>query len=465
MVEKDHRILSDSDYSSIERRHTPRINAVFEVHLQGNKLGYTLNINETGTCLKTTRPLDLKKSSIKIVLPSQPVTVEISPIWSKKDKKTDDFLLGAKFVNPTEEILSLIRKSLVYRQLRFVIKNVKDRGTKAEIVKFAKSFKQYLFDLFALTCKIEENMITKEKAILELTALNNSIMKKGDLLEQNINNRRLMKKLKQDFRALVGSWAYKSYIVKRSLDKPRGYPGDHKILETIYNKQLLSNGIGWFFDQYFQYNEYAIAVRNRKDKMKDILDNFISSAKNDDITIMNIACGSNREIRELFTPEKEHSLDKKIQFNLIDHDTEALEYSKKTLPQIPNIKYNFMTLDVLNIIKEPKYYKKEFGFQDLIYSIGLADYLPDRVLGRLLNLLFDLLKKNGQLIIAHKDIARYKPLPPNWFCDWNFYPRDKTFLLGLIKKYIDFHKITIDIAYEKSGHILFITLTKGNKDT
>ena len=73
-----------------------------------------------------------------------------------------------------------------------------------------------------------------------------------------------MKKYKEGFRSLVGHWVYKSKIVKMSLKESSGYSGNYMAMETIYNNQTISDGLGLYYDKYFLNNPYAIAVRNRK---------------------------------------------------------------------------------------------------------------------------------------------------------------------------------------------------------
>jgi hypothetical protein len=330
---------TEENYSYIERRNTPRMKAGYKIKISNDDQGRTFDINETGACISSSKAIDLKNVSIEIILPSKAITLKASPVWTQRNTENGKFTHGIKFINATEDVLFLIRKSLVYKQLRFVIKNVKDKKAKKEIVKFSKFFKQYLLDLFALTSDIEKKKVSLNDAYNKLSILTNGIMKRGDALDVSINNRMLMKKLKQDFRTLVGCWAYKSLIVKRSFDKPRGYPGDHIVIETIYDKKAFSEGIGWCFDQYFQHNEYACAIRSRKDKMGEFLEDFIMKSDKKNINVLNIACGSNREIKELASRDSSIFLNKTVQFNLLDHDEEALEYCKEHLPIVPNATY------------------------------------------------------------------------------------------------------------------------------
>ena len=51
----------------------------------------------------------------------------------------------------------------------------------------------------------------------------------------------------------------------------------------------------------------------------------------------------------------------------------------------------------------------EFGMQDIIYSVGFFDYLPDDFLVKLLSSLYMLLNPGGKLFAAFKDADRYQP--------------------------------------------------------
>ncbi|MBU1084144.1 MAG: hypothetical protein KKG84_03520, partial [Candidatus Omnitrophica bacterium] len=173
----------------------------------------------------------------------------------------------------------------------------------------------------------------------------------------------------------------------------------------------------------------------------------------------------NREIREIMR-DKEYIFnsklaDKNINFKLLDQDVEALNFSMSDLKRFKHIA-NFEAFDntVMDIITKDMI-AQELSNMDLIYTIGLADYLPDRVLGRLLEKCFrTYLAKGGHLVIAHKDISKYNPLPPNWFCDWNFYSRTQKDIEQLLSAYID-QKLAITKYYrDETGVIFFADIKK-----
>lgn len=118
----------------------------------------------------------------------------------------------------------------------------------------------------------------------------------------------------------------------------------------------------------------------------------------------------------------------------------------------------FFKRDIVGLIKSKKP-AELLVKQHLIYSIGLADYLPNRVLKGLISFTFSLLYPSGKLIITHKDKDKYKPLPPDWYCDWIFERRDVSDLIRLAED-AGISNYSIDIDWEDSNKIFFLIVTK-----
>ncbi len=268
-----------------------------------------------------------------------------------------------------------------------------------------------------------------------------------------------IKNLKKAIRELVGPWVYQSLIIKRGYEKPRGYPGDYATIESIYDGQIISPEEGQIFDRYFFKNPYARAVKNRKDKMREILLHLISNW-NRNLRVLNIACGSCREIREIIPSLQTHQYS--LDFLLSDQDEEALAFAKKTILEMnpsKNLNFNFYQENILSFIQNPEEHIKKLGVHNIIYSIGLVDYLPDRVLISLLKFLFQILDKDGVLILTHKDIDQYEPRSINWYCDWNFVSRNQIQFLSLIKKASPY-PVVMQVEREKEQIIFFVSINK-----
>jgi extracellular factor (EF) 3-hydroxypalmitic acid methyl ester biosynthesis protein len=246
----------------------------------------------------------------------------------------------------------------------------------------------------------------------------------------------------------------KSYLIKRTRTWPQGYQGDYKTLETIYRKTPHSSGIGYYLDVMGLNAPLAEGVRNRIKKLSEILRWELLERQQP--LILNIACGSCRELMEI-APE---IISSRARITCVDNDNDALAFAQDRLTyagvieQVELRKYNALRMfdDEMNLM--------EFGSQDVIYSVGLFDYLPDDFLVKLLRALYNLLRPKGKLIAAFKDAARYRSQDYHWFCHWDGFLQRKEgdFLRILMQAGIP--DSSLSASREDSGIIVFYTATK-----
>ncbi|MEK6679514.1 MAG: PilZ domain-containing protein [Nitrospirota bacterium] len=418
----------------------------------------TINLSEGGIGISFDAEVKLPSPLlIEFSLMNTPLQFQGEVRWNKifDDGK---YYCGVHFLDKDEQQEDILKRFL-FTNNEYILNLIKDLKTEDRDVSgkiesfFRKDVKWFIEDLIDLEQHIKNKSMSEESIQERLNIINDKIVKKGDALEEIVKNNLLIKEIKKEFRSLVGHWVYKSKIMERALKKSYGYPGDYNLLETIYNNQTISESIGIYHDRYFLDNPYAIAVRNRKNKMKNLLMTFMEETALPSINILNIACGSCREIRELLP---DIHLKKKLKFTCLDFDEKAINYSKerfKTLPEDLEIK--FLKESVLKLSK----HQEVLNEQNLIYSIGLADYLPDRVLKKIIFFIYSLLYPSGRFIIAHKDKDKYKPLPPDWFCDWTFEPRNVNALVKLVKD-SGIANFTINVDWENSNKIFFLIMTK-----
>lgn len=115
----------------------------------------------------------------------------------------------------------------------------------------------------------------------------------------------------------------------------------------------------------------------------------------------------------------------------------------------------FLNENVLNLFRDSRYYNV-IGKQDVIYILGLTEYLPDRILKKLLSFLSQLLTDKGILVITYKDTdIPYPSVPPDWLCDWVFIKRSKDDLIAVAK---ELGLKNCSVEKEDTGTIFFLTL-------
>jgi SAM-dependent methyltransferase len=321
----------------------------------------------------------------------------------------------------------------------------------------------------ALDADIEKNMAklrdfevrclmpdADEEALLnEMTIMTDTMLDACAQFEQDVNDPLAVKQAQVYFREKTHPILSKSYGINRFRTWPQGQQGDFMSLELIYKNSQMSEGIGLYLDKYASASSLGIGVRERVVKMRDLLKNELinrSKAK-----VLDVACGSCREVFEL-APEIKTSGAK---FTCVDIDNAALDFALDrfafaglTEEHTELIQYNALRMF------DNETAKTEFGMQDIIYSIGFFDYLPDDFLVKLLNSLYMLLNPGGKLIASFKDADRYRPELYRWLVDWDgFLQRtEKDFDRALRDANIP--RSAISMSRVDSGSIVFYTATK-----
>ncbi len=184
-------------------------------------------------------------------------------------------------------------------------------------------------------------------------------------------------------------------VTRRSLEKPRGYPGDAPLLDLIYGvgDKLETPHPATIAGQvhfYVAHSTACRAVRWRRQIIAAELAMLAASA-GDALSILSVACGHLREI-ELLSPA---TIDRIGAFHALDQDRLSLAevdrcYGKKA--RIRTIEGS-----VRSIIGR----KTSFADIDFVYSAGLFDYLAPPIAMRLIEHLFGFLKPGGRLLVAN----------------------------------------------------------------
>lgn len=443
-----------------EKRSYPRTKPSMQIDISNKISVNPIDLSEGGLSFNSPEKISSPIISMKIHFTEGNFDLKANAhlIW-KRDMEDNQFLYGVEFVDLTELQRSELRRELINTQIMDLLKQIKGDELRKQISNFfLKDVLGYINDLLRFAAELSHKKPYSLDSQKEFDHLTTEILLKGHCLEELLSDKKIINKVKDNFRKLVGTWIYKSSIVKRGFEKPRGYPGDYKMLEIVYDDKPLSKDFGIYSDNCFLKSPYAEAVRIRKDRLRELTQDFINKSELNKIEILNIACGSCREIKELFPNIKNKN---PIIFTCLDWDEEALIFSEKALlpNSLPNISFKFLKEDIMNIVKS-KSPEKTYGKYDLIYSIGLIDYLPDRVLKRLIYALYLLLKKDGQLILTHKNKEKtFPPLPPDWFCDWKFVSRNKEETIKLFHE-SGLSKFSLSTQSDDFEYIYYFTIIK-----
>jgi len=346
-------------------------------------------------------------------------------------------------------------------KIKPLLAEISDAGDRRLVEDFWTVAARYIGIFQGVNSAMDEGRTDPEEGCTIVIRETDAMLSEGKKLEDSLGNPALTRKVKKLFRECAIPIGAKSDIVMHAYTKPRGYAGDYGLLEIIYNNQPLSRGFGYCIYRRFQIDDYARAVRSRMKKMKEILSRIINMSAAETFHVLNIACGSCREIREML---EEGMVTRKgnTSFTLVDQDSEALDFARESLSGSPrNITYDFRRNSIYDYIKDPAGYAALAG-RDLVYTIGLADYIPDDALKKLVSFMYGLLRPVGTLILAHKDSKNFNPLAADWWCDWTFHLRDEGETVSLVKDSgIEGYRLSV-IRETETNIIFFILLEKTN---
>jgi SAM-dependent methyltransferase len=252
------------------------------------------------------------------------------------------------------------------------------------------------------------------KLLAEITELNDDMMKACEEFERSASDISAIKAARVEFRERTNPILSKSHLINRTRTWPQGHQGDFQTLEMAYKNSAMSHGIGYFLDKYMLSSALTQGVRERIIALREMLKSELNVRSNP--RVLDVACGSCREIFELASEIKTSG----AKFIALDLDEDALSYSLDRLTlaglskdQVELRKYNALRLfDTETAVVE-------FEKQDIIYSVGYFDYLPDDFLIKMLSSLYKLLNPGGKLIASFKDVKRYNPQIFHWLANWD----------------------------------------------
>jgi len=404
-------------------------------------------------------------SKIKIKVRDDNITLDVKIIWVK-NLSDGGVQYGCAFSPGKNQ--GAIRRLIISHEAQGETDDVVDFDKKRSLIKFWNiDFVRYINDLEQIFITAQTQTNFDDEVFEQLKAANNEIVQKAEFICSQFTDKVFIRKFRHLFRLLGGHWFYSSDIMRKAFRKYRGYPGDFEMMEYIYNQKETSFDIfSQYFDKYFIDNAYSRAVRGRKDKMVEILDTFLCERfpRKKALNILNLACGPCREIREVFSKSKEcYGL---VNFVCVDQDKDALTISDEFIRALPlkgDTGFQFLEGNLLHYFKYPAREAVKLGKKfDLVYSIGLADYFPDKILSGMISFALRLLNKNGVFILAHKIEERdaFAPLPPKWFCDWLFVPRTVEDVKKLIAMNLGSDCSIMHQEWEGSKKVIFLMVRK-----
>lgn len=294
---------------------------------------------------------------------------------------------------------------------------------------FRQDVEEFKSALAAIEAQVDPHADPDSDEILEqLTAAIHRSREACQAAEREMTPEEI-KPAQERFREEIAPWFDQSWFMQRAKAKPRGYPGDYETLTGIYEELPKSKGFGGYLDRYFLKSDLARAVRGRLDGIqKFLIRETLNRAER--VSILDVASGPGREYAVGFLSAKPG-----ISLKCVDTDDQALEYLRTHID--PNLhdsvdlscfRYNALKMS------SAKANLATFGECDIIYSVGLCDYIPDRYMIKILQGWRESVAPGGIIYVAFKDATQYVAAEYQWHVDWFFYERTEADCRDLFAK-------------------------------
>jgi hypothetical protein len=205
-------------------------------------------------------------------------------------------------------------------------------------------------------------------------------------------------------------------VTRRSVARPRGYPGDAETLDLVYGCGIITepmSALGAALYGYELQMTAAQSVRARRELLASLIDEVC--AENPEARVLSVACGHLREAERASAVRTSRF----GAFYALDQDSESLalvERGHSPLGVTPmqgsvrSILTRTTTLDAL----------------DLVYAAGLYDYLDAQVAAKLTARMFGMLRSGGRLLVANFATSLRDAAFMEAFMDWPLIYREES---------------------------------------
>jgi hypothetical protein len=277
----------------------------------------------------------------------------------------------------------------------------------------------------------------------------------------------VLRATKEYTETLVTPLVLESPIGFRSYSKPRGYPGDFKVMQYYYNNQFEGKTAFGKLVHKFYVGDYPLGagVRTRKDLMVSLMENEhkrIQANCGDKAVfrVVNLGCGPAREVFDFVG--RNRGWRGEVTWTLVDQEEDALSVAyRENRSRIGefgcNGKLNLLHLSFAQMISDGLPLRGAQS-QDFIFASGLFDYIRESRAKVLIGSLYDLLAKDGLLAVGNAIAPNEIFWATEFLVDWTLLFRTKEEMKQLASQLPS--SAEIDVVAEPSGAYYFLLIRK-----
>lgn len=259
--------------------------------------------------------------------------------------------------------------------------------------------------------------------------------------------------------------------VRRSYEKPLGYPGDYQVMIYCYNHALEGDSVfARVFHKLWLEHPMPSGVRTRRDLVVDLAvaqhERLLASGGGPmELRLTSVGCGPAREVPAFVDRRKDWP--GSITWTLIDQDEEALSVAYQTAQPAMARSGSAGMVRCLNIsftqlVQEPTLLPVSEG-QHLIASSGLFDYLREAAAQDLLAVLYDRLAPGGMVAVGNAIGPNEDYWSPEFVLDWSLLYRSRSDMLRLAERLPS--EARVEVVIEPGGAYYYLLVTRPERSS
>ena len=215
-------------------------------------------------------------------------------------------------------------------------------------------------------------------------------------------------------------------VLRRAYEKPSGYPGDYVVMQHYFDNTFVGDSaFGMVFHKITNEHPLSAGVRTRSAYVADAIARRSSAHGHDDpLRVLSLGSGVGAEVGLVHAASTSP-----VRWTLIDQEDEALAMAYRNaralapaggrLPEVACVNLSFSQLFSGEVSPN------SWGQQDVIFALGLFDYLRPQGASMLLAALYSLLRDGGTVFIANAAAPNFHFWEPELALRWSLIYRDE----------------------------------------
>jgi hypothetical protein len=262
---------------------------------------------------------------------------------------------------------------------------------------------------------------------------------------------------------------------RRAYEKPLGYAGDYRTIELYFARELSGEGLfGRFLHSVAQNYDLSHTVVAREGVARAAVREAIDATGTGPVRVLALAAGPAIELRRLL--EETGALERPVELILLDQDREAHETAHRHLTRILLERHRgtlpatvqYVHSSVRQVLKpvspeDQRMLADTLVDIDLVYSMGLYDYLPGPVAASLTKLLYSRLRPGGRLLVGNLTETPNTTWLMDYVLGWSLVYRTEETMLRLADGLAP-TPARAGLTRDSTGRCIFLDVTRPSSD-